>query len=445
MPRTRNPLLAPDLRWTTVGSIALIFLGAFESLAVTTIMPIVSKELDGKELYSLAFAGFLAASIIGTVIAGGWADRRGPSQPLIVAMVVFLVGLVLSGTAETMGMFIAGRLLQGLGSGAINVALYVVVGRLYAPELHPKIFGAFAAAWVLPSMIGPPVAGFVAERISWHWVFIGVAALVVGASFFIVPALRTLHAMTTARSADARVGWAPLWAVLMAAGVVTISLGGEMFGWPLAVAGLVVVVFALRPLVPAGTFLVRRGLPAAVLLRGAIAAAFFGTEIYLPYLLHEEYGFDSSLSGLILTVGAVSWAIGSAVQGRLGERMSHDTTLRIGAVILTAGIGAQLVTALWLLSPVVAAAGWFVAGAGMGLLFPRISTIVLAHSSVGNQGFNTSAMSIADNAGSSTVIAFAGLAFTASSNGFAAALAITTVVVALAIPLAFRVRTPMVV
>ena len=256
MPRTTNSLLSPELRWTTIGSIALIFLGAFESLAVTTIMPTVSQELDGEQFYSLAFSATLAASIVGTVVAGGWADRRGPSRPLIIAMVIFIIGLVLSGTATSMIVFVIGRFLQGLGSGGIIVALYVVVGRLYAPALHPRIFGAFAAAWVLPSLIGPPVAGLVADTISWHWVFLGVGVLVVLAAAFIAPALRQLRGMTTEQHPDARIGLTPLWAVVVAAGVVAVSLGG----WLFAVAALAVVVIAVRPLVPRGTLLARRGL-----------------------------------------------------------------------------------------------------------------------------------------------------------------------------------------
>jgi len=440
----RLTLLSPQLRWTTIGSIALIFLGAFESLAVTTIMPTVSRELNGQALYSLAFSGTLAASIVGTVVAGGWADRRGPSRPLVVAMAVFVVGLILSGTAESMVVFIVGRFLQGLGSGAIIVALYVVVGRLYPAELHPKIFGAFAAAWVLPSLIGPPVAGFVADTTSWHWVFLGVGVLVFLAAAFIAPAIRQLAQMTVETDVTAKAGFTPVWAIIVAVGVVGVSLGGQLPGLtaPVVVAvAFVVIIVALRPLVPRGTLRVLRGLPSTVLLRGAFAAAFFATEVYLPLMLNERYELSSSVSGLILTVGAVSWALGSEIQSRMGERMSHDNAVRIGAAVLLIGVATQLVTAFFVLSPIVAAAGWFFAGAGMGLVYPRISTLVLSYSTEGNQGFNSSAMSISDNVGGATTIAFAGLLFVSfAGNGFVAAFVLTTVIAVLAVPLAFRVR-----
>lgn len=443
-------LLSPSLRWTTIGSIALIFLGAFESLAVTTIMPTIARELDGESLYSAAFSGTLAASVIGMVVVGRWADAGGPTRPLIIAMAVFVAGLALSGTAATMEIFVLGRVLQGLGSGGITVALYVVVGRIYPPQLHPRIFGAFAAAWVLPSLIGPPVAGVVADLASWHWVFLGVGVLVLLAGGAVIPAL--LHLRSNGAPVDTEgaepgrptSGWSIVWSVVVAVGILVISFSGEWGVWWLAILAFVVVIVALRPLVPRGTLLLRRGLPATVLLRGVIAATFFSTEVYLPYMLGEKYGLPSWAAGLILTVGALAWAGGSALQSRVGDRMPHDAVARIGAVLLLIGIGGQFLTALLTLPYLVAAVAWLFAGAGMGLLFPRISTLVLGYSTTRDQGFNSAAMSITDATGSATAIAFGGLVFAAfgaaQGYGFAAALGLAGLIAVAAVPVALRLR-----
>ena len=91
---TTTPLLAPAYRWATVGMVSLIFLFAFEAMAVTTIMPTVSADLDGRAWYSATFSATLAASIVGMVAAGIWADRRGPRAPMVASAVVFGVGLL---------------------------------------------------------------------------------------------------------------------------------------------------------------------------------------------------------------------------------------------------------------------------------------------------------------------------------------------------------------
>lgn len=252
-------ILSRDYVWITIGACALVFLGAFESLAVTTVMPTVSADLGGERLYALAFAGPLATGVIGMVLAGNWADRRGPVAPLYTSVALFIVGLLIAGLAPSMEILVAGRFAQGLGSGGLMVALYVVVARVYPNALHPAIFAGFAAAWVIPSLIGPTVAGAVTELWSWHWVFLGVVILVLVALLMVVPALRGLanHGDATTPWAFGRLGWS----VLAAVAVLALNLVGDIpgFGSALAVLAIVVALIAVRPLVPRGTFRARRG------------------------------------------------------------------------------------------------------------------------------------------------------------------------------------------
>lgn len=70
---------------------------------------------------------------------------------------------MIAGLAPSMEVLVLGRLLQGLGTGGQTVALYVVVARVYPAHLHGRVFAAFSAAWVIPSIVGPFLAGFVAE------------------------------------------------------------------------------------------------------------------------------------------------------------------------------------------------------------------------------------------------------------------------------------------
>jgi MFS family permease len=421
-------ILAGGLALTTIGTCALITLSAFESLAVTTVMPVVSDELDGAALYSLAFAAPVASSVVGMVGAGIWADRRGPARPLIAAVLVFTVGLIVAGFALGMPMLVAGRFVQGFGSGAMTVAIYVLVAKLYPPPLHPKIFAAYAAAWVVPSMVGPLVAGIVADTVGWRWVFLGVVALVAVALVLVAPALRSLgpagdevtvrdDATTTPPGDGRRLGDSTRLGLgaAVAIAVVSLSLSSELPGavrWIAGAVALVVIALLVHRLLPRGTFTARRGLPSAVLLRGLIAASFFAAEVYLPLLLHDRYGLPPWLSGVTLTAGAIAWASGSAIQGRAGDGTPHRVFMRAGGVFLFVGTVVQVGTAAFSLHPIVAVVGWFLAGGGMGLMFPRITTIVLASSERGEEGRNTSALSLSEAVGASVSLALSGLVFT---------------------------------
>lgn len=447
-PQRTTALLSPAYRWATVGMVSLVFLSAFESLAVTTVMPTVAADLDGRSWFSVAFSATLAASVVGMVAGGLVADRRGPVPALLGSVSVFVVGLLLAGLAPGIELFVAARFLQGLGSGAVTVSLYVLVAQVYAAIDRPRIFGAFAAAWVLPSMIGPPVAGVVAETVGWRWVFLGVVVLSAAATAALGPALHEAAAPTGSVGQRSPGGGRRLaLAVAVAGSVMTVDVAARASGPSarlLATAGILAALVAVRPLLPTGTLRARRGLPAVVLLRGLVAAAFFATEIHVPYLLQTRYDAPPWLAGLALTVGALGWAAASQVQARLGSRLSHTDALQVGSVLLAVALVGQLVVVLLGLPALLVPLVWVAAGAGMGVMYPRISSYVLGASAPEERGTHTAAMSISDAVGGATTIALAGLVFTtigAETRGGFTGVFVLTAAVAVAAALVAR-RTP---
>lgn len=427
----------PAYVWVTAGAVALVFLAAVQSLAVTTVMPVVSADLGGEALYALAFSGTLATSVIGMVAVGAWSDRSGPKAPLYVAVALFVTGLLIAGLATSMPSLVVGRLIQGLGAGGQTVALYVVVARVYPQALHGRVFAAFSAAWVIPSLIGPFLAGAVTEYLHWRWVFLGVAALTVVAFTMVAVRLHDLP-MHTEEPGSGRVGFRLACATAVAAGALALGLAGEIgsWAWAAVTASVLIIGLAIRPLLPRGTLAAASGLPSAVLMRGLIAGALFGAEIYVPYLLIAEYGFSPTWAGLGLTTAALTWATAAEIQGRFGDRLGNTRITIIGTAQLVAATLFAGATALWHLHPLVMIIGWALAGGGMGLMYPRLTVLTLAYSTPHNQGFNSSALSISDSIGASASIATMGLVFTAlagTAAGFPAVFAIATALALLAL------------
>ena len=110
-------------RSLTIGLCVNIVAIAFETIAVATAMPVAARELHGLEYYAWSFSLFLIGMLFSTVLAGRLSDRIGPAKPLLVGLVIFLVGLVVAGSAQHMSQLVTGRLVQGLGSGLINTAI----------------------------------------------------------------------------------------------------------------------------------------------------------------------------------------------------------------------------------------------------------------------------------------------------------------------------------
>ncbi|WP_232333660.1 MFS transporter [Agromyces laixinhei] len=438
-----GPLSMP-YRWLSIGMFSLIFLAAFEAMAVTTIMPLVAEQLDGAALFALAFAVPLAAGIIGMVIAGNWTDRSGPIPSLLVSAALFVVGLVIAGTAVNMEVFIVGRFLHGLSGAAVIVPLYVIVGRVYPERLRARVFAGFAAAWVIPSIVGPALAGMVAEALSWHWVFLGVIVLVVPAAAMMLPPVLRVREQVRG---DPAVQWSISrvgWSTLTATAALSVSLSKELddpWRWVVAVAAIALAAWAARPLLPRGTFRVARGMPATVMLKLIVAGAFFGSEIYLPYLFIERYDFSPSLAGAVLTGAGVSWAAASWLQGRLVERVSNTRVIVIGTTALVIALTIVFVVALFTLAPAIAFVAWTLAGGAMGFMYPRFSVAVLSLSPVSAQGFNSAALTIAESLGAAIALAVTALVSTALGTGmFAADFAVTVAIALVAVLLAARVR-----
>ena len=417
----REGILSPAYAATTIGMFGLIAFVAFEAMAVTTVMPTVARDLDGLDLYALAFAAPLASGVVGMVAAGAWSDRAGPTVPLLASMALFSLGLVVCGLAPSMEVLLVGRVLQGLGGGALVVGLYVVVGLVFPAALRPAVFGSFAAAWVLPSLFGPGVAAVVADVWSWRWVFLGTVGFVALALVLLAPTLRRLepHAEGT-DTPRSRLWWAAAGAVaVLALELLGSSRGAVALG---AVVALAVVWVALGRLLPPGSRVAARGLPAVIATRGLLAAMFFCSEAYVVYVLQERWDLSPGRAGIALTCVGVMWAASSQVQARLGDRVPHRRAMVVGSCIVLVGLTSLAASVLALdaglrVSPLVPAGAYVLAGAGMGFAYPRTGVAMLAASSDRDRGFNASALNVADSLGAALALAIAGAAFAAAERG----------------------------
>src|SRR5437868_1392597 len=132
-------LWAPQRRALTTGLVLTVTFAAAEALAVVTVMPVVARDLGGLGLYGWVFSAFMLGSMVGIVVAGRAADRHGPAVPFVAGLVMFGSGLVMAGLAPSMAVLVGGRVLQGLGAGAIPSVAYAVVGRSFPGPLQARM------------------------------------------------------------------------------------------------------------------------------------------------------------------------------------------------------------------------------------------------------------------------------------------------------------------
>ena len=403
-------------RLTTAGLLMLVTFIAFESMAVATAMPTVVRELDGLAWYAWPFTAFLVAQVVGMVLGGDVSDRRGARVALLWGVGFFALGLVASGAAADMTLFIAGRAVQGLGGGLIAVSLYVVAGQAYAPELRPQLFGAFSAAWVFPALFGPLIAGAITTHTSWRWVFLGILPLVAVGLVLVLPSIARLAVPDgTARPAVSR-RW---WAVLAGVGIGALQYAGQrldLVALAVAVVGVVALAAGLRPLLPRGTVTARRGLPTVVASRGLLAGSFFGIDTLLPLTLTEVHGYSATAAGIPLTTGAIGWSLASTLSARRPD-VSRVRLLQIGFVLLAIGLAGTAFAVLPSTGGWTAYVSWAVAGLGMGLGMPSVGVLLLDQSPEHRRGADSASLQISDVVGSALCVGFGGVLVAAAATG----------------------------
>jgi MFS family permease len=426
-------LWTPKRRPLTIGLVLTITLVAAEALAVATAMPVVTQELGGLGLYGLVFTAFLVASLLGIVIAGTLIDRRGVVLPFLLGIGLFAAGLAIAGSATSMEMLIGARFIQGLGGGAIPPIAYVAIGRTLPEHLRPRMFATLSTAWILPGVLGPAIAGAVAEALNWRLIFFGLLPLLAVSGFLAYRGLSGMHPSDQGRVAPAANAAAAqsaagvqrsriFFGVLVAAGIglVTVGLAGEP-GPQLALfafVGLAVAFFAFSRIVPPGTLRAARGYPAAILLRGVLTFAFFAVDVYVALLLEDVRGWSAFAAGIAITAATVSWTAGSWTQARLSSRYPHEWFVRIGFPIVAIGIGGLGLILLDQVPAVLAVPIFGFAGFGMGLTYAQFALIVLRDVPREDQGNVTSALTLSDSVGTAlgTSVA-AALVHTAVASG----------------------------
>lgn len=414
-PSTAAGLFSRGTAAASVGAIALVSLLAFEAMALAAAMPAIAAALDGLSLYALAFGGMVASSVLGMVAAGRWCDRHGAQRPLLLGLLVFGAGLLLAGAAPSMPWLVAGRVVQGLGGGMLGVTLYAGMGQLVPQALHPRLFALFAAAWVLPGLLGPGIAAALVAWWGWRAVFLVAAAALPLTALLLLPAFLRLPRPATPPRDD---GAGRLrWAGLAALGALLLHGASQALpaGWraALLLAGLALALRAAAALLPPGSLRAAPGLPAVIALRALLAAAFGCAEAFLPLSLQRAAGWSLAEAGLALSTGAVMWSAGSALQARLQGDRRRRRGLQAGLLALAAGI-TLVALALLLHGPAaVVFGGWALAGFGIGLGFPMLSVLTLALSQPETQGRNASALQLADALATSAALALAGALFAA--------------------------------
>jgi EmrB/QacA subfamily drug resistance transporter len=326
------------------------------------------------DAYALTLASVL-------LTAGSLADRYGRRLLFTVGLIVFTLGSLLCGIAQSPIMLIMSRSAQGIGGAILFATSLALLAQSFDGRERGMAFGIWGAVTGVAAGLGPVLGGLITTGISWRGIFlvnlpVGVAALVV--TQWQVEESKTPHA--------SRPDWAGF--VTLTAGLISLVYGliraGEVawsdtgVGICLALAVVFFVAFvaverrADHPLLDVALFRIPTfsgGLAAAFAMNGSLYAMF----LYLVLYLQDDLGYSALATGIRLLLISGTAVVASMFAGVFSERV--PVRWLIGPGLLLVGVGLLLMTGLsvgssWThLIP-----GFIVAGVGSGLVNPPLAS-----------------------------------------------------------------------
>jgi EmrB/QacA subfamily drug resistance transporter len=368
----------------------VVVLGAIMSILDITVVSVALRTFMSTFHTSYATAGWTMTGYtlaLATVIPlSGWAaDRFGTKRLYMTALVLFAAGSALCSTANSIGMLIAFRVIQGLGGGMLMPVGMTIMTRAAGPDRVGRVMSVLGVPMLLGPIAGPILGGWLIDVASWHWVFlinvpIGIAALIY--AYVVLPK----DEPSPSESCDF-VGMLLLspGLALLLFGVSSIPTEGTVAAARVivpVVVGLVLIAgfvsHAFRPehpLIDLRLFK-NKQLTLSVIGMFLFAMSFFGAVLLLPSYFQQVRAENTLHSGLLVAPQGLGAMITMPIAGYLADRMPIKKIVVPGLVVICLGMAELTQLSAHTSYPVVLLA-LFVMGLGMGATMMPLFTAAL--------------------------------------------------------------------
>ncbi len=418
LPHPQAPVSKRELYTVFAGLMLALTLASLDQNIVSTALPRIVSDLGGLAHLSWVVTAFIVTSTISTPLYGKLSDMYGRKPLFFTAIIIFLIGSVVCGMAQTMFQLIFFRALQGLGAGGLITLAQTTVGDLIVPRERGKYQGLFGAVFAACSVAGPILGGFITDALSWRWIFyvnlpVGAAAL----------ALIAIGLRTHCHKVEHRIDYTG--AAFLTGGTVCLLLflswGGSVFPWASPVIiGLAAVASlfygllyrqehrAKEPILSPHLF-DNRVFNVAVSVIGLNAMALFGSLVFLPLFFQVVLGASPSMAGLMMSPMMAGVIVASVTGGRLVSRFGRYKIFPIIGLVMgtTSFLGlaacAFTVQPVWLIETALIGLG-----AGLGLVMPNLTVAIQNSVERTDMGAATSLSAFIRSLGGALGVAVAG-------------------------------------
>ncbi|GAA0960973.1 MFS transporter [Kribbella koreensis] len=353
----------------------------------TSLLPTIVGDIGGTGFYAWTMTAFLVASVISSMLVSRILITRGSMAAYLLAFGLFGLGSLVAAVSPGIGVFLAGRAVQGFGGGLLAGLGYALIQRALPERLWAKAAALVSAMWGVGNLVGPSAGGAFGQLGVWRpafWLLVALAAVLMVVVVRVIP--RTERA--AAGSAVPGVSLVLLTAAVAMVSIASIVPAGVATAVVLVVGLVLGVVFVLfertakAAVLPRVTFAAGKALKWVYLTVGVLAFG-IGTEAFIPLFGQELGELSPLLAGFLGAALSLGWSLSQTVSAN-ATRVAVVRRLIVGGPVLLA-VGLAAYSALQADGPAAwVVALWFVtlfaAGAGIGVAFPHLA--VAAFSSV---------------------------------------------------------------
>jgi len=424
MSHVAQPMHAEQRNLVLAACMMATFMAAVENTIVSTAMPTIVADLGDFHLFSWVFAVYLLSQAVSIPIYGRLSDLFGRRRVFFAGASLFLLGSTLCGFAQGMVSLIVFRALQGMGAGAVQPVAYAIVGDIYTPEERAKVQGVLSGMFGIAAIIGPTLGAFLVQKVSWSaifWINLPIGAIAIGmlAAFF----QERLHPKPP------RIDYLASILLTIGAGSLMLAMiqGRSLDRWML-IACIVVGIAAMAILIrherdsPAPMLPLRLWSNRIIKLCNfgsfGIGATMMGVAVFLPTYVQGVMGRTAIVTGIAFGAMSISWALASAVSGRLMIRAGYRSSAMFGGAMLMSG---SILLAFMTpgSGPVWAGAGAFLIGTGMGFCNTTYLVSVQAAAELRDRGAATASNMFMRTVGQATGAALFGAMVNAGLTHYA--------------------------
>ncbi|QPC90939.1 MFS transporter [Mesorhizobium sp. INR15] len=403
-----------------------ILLHATNETMVATVMPAMVGELAGVQLVGWSLAIYELGAIVAGAAAGRLVSYVALRSNMMAAALLYGVGALVCATAPSMELFLAGRLIEGLGGGALVSLAYVSVERLFPRSIWPQLFGIMSAIWGVAAFSGPMLGAILTELLSWRWAFgiftLGGAVMAL-ASFIVLNTPEATRPKATSGKAPpfpfAALGCLAISVVLIASAGVDIALLRSSLLMVVGLIGLFLFfrIDALKPLsrlFPSRLFSWRSPVGAGMTMVAAFSVATCSFGVYGPLLLTSLHGIPILTTGYIIAAESIAWSILSILVANAPPQRER-LIIVAGAMMITAGIAGFAYTVPLGSIPLILLCA-LLQGGGFGIAWPFLTRVIVASAPNSEQTIASAAVPTMQRIGYAVGAALAGII--ANASGF---------------------------